>query len=347
MNIGYISSDTFSPYLGTSLYSLLDNNKDIKEINIYIFDVLISENNKEKIINVARKYGRTVKFVGNVDAIKEIVEKNKLPSFGGIASTYVKIMPELFFGEIDRILILDCDTIINQNLSELYNTDIDNCIVAAVPEITAYYYSSEDPKIIYNNRFYYNTGVLLWNLKRMRETNFNTKLLSNFKEYYKPLKLADQSLFNLTVCDEDVKPVNFKYNFNNNLNYIFRNIRRVVMEQYEYMGLGIPEANYYKKIDSENIAIIHYIGDCRPWKKWRMTPLGSCFMKYWRKGPWKNTPRDSYLDQCINQKISKNPSAFAGKKYIGKIYVLLLVILERYFPEIFKKLKEMKYKLLN
>ena len=48
MNIFYFSSDLFIEVLAVSLVSLLENNKNCKEINVYIVDDGIT---KEKRIN--------------------------------------------------------------------------------------------------------------------------------------------------------------------------------------------------------------------------------------------------------------------------------------------------------
>lgn len=344
MNIGYISSDKYAPYLGVSLFSLLDHNQNVNSINVFIFDVDISESNKKNIEEIVHKYRRNVTFISKNEEMESIVNKEGLSSFGGTSSTYVKIFPEIFFKNIDRILIIDCDTIINASLEELYNTDLKGCYVGAVPEITAYYFSSENSHILYKNQFYYNTGVLLWNLKKMREDNFHQKFIDAFNEYNTPLKLADQSLLNLTVVDADVFPLNLRYNFNNNLNFIFKGIRRSVMEQYEFRGLGIVEANYYKPINPKYISIIHYLGAYRPWIKWRNPPLRKYFLYYWKRSPWKNLKFESYLDQMIENKLSIDPNAFVGKKFVGRIYAATIAVYERYFPDTFKKMKEIKNK---
>ena len=342
MNIGYISSDKYAPYLGVSLFSLLDHNRDADEINVYIFDVSISDINKKHIETIVDKYARSVTFVSKNDEMEKIVEEEGLSAFCGTSSTYVKIFPELFFEGVDRILMIDCDTIINSSLQELYDTDLRDRYVGAVPEITAYYFSSEYKEIIHRNQFYYNTGVLLWNLKKMRDDNFHQRLIDAFNSFGKPLKLADQSLLNLTIDDSDVVPLNMKYNFNNNLNFIFKGIRRSVMEQYEFRGLGIIEANYYKPIKAKYISIIHFLGSFRPWIKWKNPPLRKYFLKYWKRSPWKNDKFESYLDEMIAYKLSLDPQAFVGKKFVGRIYAAMIAFMERYMPDTLKSLKQIK-----
>lgn len=332
MNICYISSDKYAPYMGTSLFSLLDNNKEAEELNLYVFDIDINTDNKQKIREIAHNYGRNVVFVSENERMNEIVREYGLSSFCGTTSTYVKIFPYLFLPTMEKVLIIDCDTIVTQGLSELYDTDIQNAYLAAVPEILAYYRSSEDPEIIHKNEFYYNSGVILWNLAKAKSDNFERKFFSSFQKYGKPLKLADQSLLNLSLDDEDIIPLNFKFNFNNNLNYLFSELRPQVMSKYEESGLGIPRVSYNRMVPGKAVVIIHFLGAYRPWIKWRMPPLSGFFLKYWRKGPWKSMKRESYLDEVMAEKMRRNPSSIMGSKYVGRFCAAVYVLLSRYCP---------------
>ena len=54
MNVLYASDDKFAGILGTSLVSLMENNRDSSEINVFILDDGISQGNKEKLNMVSR-----------------------------------------------------------------------------------------------------------------------------------------------------------------------------------------------------------------------------------------------------------------------------------------------------
>lgn len=49
MNIVYSSSDSYAPIAGVSIMSLLHNNTDADEINIYMIDNNISDENKRDL----------------------------------------------------------------------------------------------------------------------------------------------------------------------------------------------------------------------------------------------------------------------------------------------------------
>ena len=63
------------------------------------------------------------------------------------------------FPELDRILVLDCDTIVNKDISFLWNVDISN----------HYYAMVEEKQITNRTHPYYNFGVAVHNLAKLRD----------------------------------------------------------------------------------------------------------------------------------------------------------------------------------
>lgn len=308
MNIGYVCSDKYARFAGISMLSLFEMNKNIEKITVFIFDDNISSQNKQRILEIARKYKRSIVFKNGIGELQKILSSFSVDPFLGSNYTYAKIFPYVFAKEIDKILILDADTIINQDLSNLYDTDISNYYCAAVPEIAAYYKSSEDGAIIYKNKFYFNSGVLLCNLKKMQTKEYIKKIV-NAKEFYiKQLKLADQSLLNLSLDTRDILPVNFRYNYNINVN-IFDELKFNIYKKYDEYELGFHYKDYSKCINQKDIAIIHYLGAYRPWLKGNEAPYADLWFKYFKQSPWA---RDKDIKKMLN-------FSFLVKKYFFNI----------------------------
>lgn len=297
MNIGYICSDEYAKYAGVSMMSLFESNKKVDEINVFIFDKDISDKNKQKISKIVNKYKRKVFFVDGSNELSDVLSNITIDSFRGVQHTYAKIFPFVFAKGVDKILVLDSDTIINQDLTDLYNTDISEYYFAAVPEITAWFRSSEDPAIIYKNKFYFNSGMLLCNLKKINTKKYLTKITKARDAHKSALRLADQSLLNLSMDSDDIIPVNFKYNYNINLN-LFNDFRASIQEKYNEFKLGIINDDFNRIIDVKDIAIIHYIGANRPWAVGYNAPYATEWVKFFKKSPWKN-------DQEIKKIIKK------------------------------------------
>lgn len=102
------------------------------------------------------------------------------PNFNSSWTYMVLIRAALskIFPHLDTILSLDVDTIINENISSLWDIDLDNYYLAAVPE------PEKTQKLGF---IYINMGVALFNLKKIRETHIDDKIINalntQFYEY--------------------------------------------------------------------------------------------------------------------------------------------------------------------
>lgn len=72
------------------------------------------------------------------------------------------------FYEYDKILSIDCDTVVVRDVSELWDIPLDDYYVAGVkePVLSAQHHS-----------LYINAGVTMWNLKKMREDGKDDELI--------------------------------------------------------------------------------------------------------------------------------------------------------------------------
>lgn len=102
----------------------------------------------------------------------------------------------------DKILYLDTDTIINNDINELYNIDIENYEIACVNDI--YNWTAPSRWRIKN---YFNAGVMLLNMKKIRETGMFTKTRELCR--YKKMLYPDQDALNKTVTYKKMLPVKF------------------------------------------------------------------------------------------------------------------------------------------
>lgn len=112
--------------------------------------------------------------------------------------TLLRLLADLIPNMPDKLLYLDIDMMANDDISKLYDTDITNYEYAAVKEK----YGS---KIIAPD--YINAGMLLMNMKKIKET----KLLEKARELIKKKKLifADQSAIYYSTTKKLILPRKF------------------------------------------------------------------------------------------------------------------------------------------
>lgn len=123
------------------------------------------------------------------------------PNEGAYCSPYTLL--RLFADEIDilpdKLLYLDVDIMFNKDINLLYNIDVDDCEYAAARDHYGKY-------LIQPN--YINAGVLLMNLRRMRETGILERARNLIKT--KKLVFADQSAIIRSTTKKKMLPQ--KYN---------------------------------------------------------------------------------------------------------------------------------------
>ena len=115
------------------------------------------------------------------------------------------------FPHLDRILTIDNDTIVRENISELWDLDLTNYYIAGCIE----------PIKSTPTSTYINMGVAMMNLKKWREDGLDEKLLHNLKTYY--YEEAEQTAIN-EVCQGATLVLDPMYNRNN---YTFKSVGKI------------------------------------------------------------------------------------------------------------------------
>ena len=161
---------------------------------------------------------------------------------------------------LDRILWLDADIIVLQNLDSFYYQDFEDKYYIVCRDRN---YKSETIKEIKKNigisnqHDYFNSGVLLINLKLLRKkVDFDT-LLSKCNLVKNYLVFPDQDL----------------------LNYCYQNlVKYLEYKQYNYQLLSDKTI---EKKDEDNIFILHYCGNEKPWLYQYINETSKYYYKYY------------------------------------------------------------------
>lgn len=298
-------NDLYSQHCCVTLCSLFENNKGHK-FHIHIFSFDISEKNQKLIRDFTEKYGNEVSFYFFND--KGI----RFPNIGNnhiSRETYIRLFsPDFLPSDIDRILYLDVDLLVMKDIEELYNTEMEDCVIAGIED-----YPQEDrPKRlgIPAECGYFNAGVMMINLKMWRKFNLtpaSKEILNNTKI---ELKHHDQDVLNM-LCHDKWKRIPFRWNI---LDVLFYDI-------------SAYEQKYQDEIkkDISNPCIIHFSGIVKPWKAWSAHPYYKYYYHYLSKTPWKGF-KPSIKSQWNSYGFPRN--------------VLTILKLDRILVPLKKKIKE-------
>lgn len=129
--------------------------------------------------------------------------------------------------ELDKVLYIDSDVLVLHDLNKLYQTDIEGKYLAAVKDPSWFFENTHVVELNLDERgYYFNSGVMLMNLKKFRQDGLKEKLEdytnNNFRTY------MDQDALNVVVGN-DVVLLPFE---DNAMNFFFEHIDLATMGRF-------------------------------------------------------------------------------------------------------------------
>lgn len=264
--ICFACDDKYIPYLCVAIQSLVENSSLENLYDIVIISTQISEKNKNLIIRNYSRKNITIRFYD--------VEKNlqKYDSALFYTSTRFSICTyyRFFIGEIfkyfAKIIYLDSDIIIKDDIAKLYNVDLQDNYVAAtrdfyVPILTELNETFGNYLIeslqLNNCKDYFQAGVMIFNIDLCIKNNIKNLLIRKLNEVKTPF-IVDQDILNL-VCHGKTKYLDGCWNFDRNVEVILKKSYDVFLKIYSE-----EEKRRYNEI-KKNPSIIHFAGEEKPW----------------------------------------------------------------------------------
>ena len=240
---------------------VLGSNLPDKDINILLS--MSTDNVKVNIVDVGNKF-------------RNITNKQKWSN-----TVFIKFDIPYLIPQYDKVLYLDGDMVVNQDLTELAELDLKDYYAAVVPDVTQVLQNELYPNI--DN--YFCAGMMLLNTKKIRET-FSFEFLLNY--YYE----------NQEICyslEQDV----FNFLFGHNILHLPIKYQYIVLYDF-YLKNNLKkfyEIKYSRELNSDNIAIFHYVS-LNPWKFFN-TPYVKLWDKYFKLSPYyKKLNRKFYNPFC-------------------------------------------------
>lgn len=305
--IAMSASDNYAPYIAATLTSILENSDRTHNYDIIIMHKNISAKNQEHLRNIFSDQNNfSLRFI-NISIYEERFKSLFLRGHFTIETWFRLLMPELLL-DYKKVLYLDSDLIINANIADLYETNIDNYLLAACHDAdTAGLYNGFEPnKKNYMDKIlkikkpytYFQAGVILFNLEEFRKT-YSTDEMLKFASSY-DWELLDQDVLNFLAQDK-VKFVDMSWN----VMFDWRNIRisEIISRAPKYL--------YDEYIKAHNAPkIVHYAGPDKPWQD-PSADYAELFWKYSRK--------TVFYEQVIFDAFRTKPQDGLTKKIAKKI----------------------------
>lgn len=306
------ANNKFVPYLATMMESLMENSDKERYYDLIILHRDISKDNQDKIFKQTSKYNNySVRFAN----VKQYFDDKDLFVDQHLSlETYYRLAIQDLMPDYDKILYLDSDLIVNDDISKLYDLNIEDSIIAAAKDIDVIGQIKTNPEekkyiraeLELNDPFaYFQAGVLIINLSQLRKQASVKRLLRIAQS--KRWKCHDQDVLN-HVCKEKVYYLpqrwNVLMNWKNNHDERMNLLKKTPMQLYE-------EYSEARKAP----AIVHYAGYQKPWNE-----PGCDMAEYF----WKYARETYYYEEIIVRLTEKRRENDQGDRtYKSKSFQLV------------------------
>lgn len=307
--IFFSSDDNYVPFLAVAINSLIENASKDYNYEIIVLNSGLTSENIERIKKYQNEYVN-IEFEDVRPKIENIIGalSLRLRDYYSISIFYRLFIPSLF-KNYSKAIYLDADIVLVDDISKLYNEDMEGYLVGGVPDEVVNNsevfreYSVKALDLEPGN--YFNSGVLLMNLDEFRKEKIEEKFLHILEKYNFDVIAPDQDYLNF-LCKGKVKYVNRGWD-------------------------RMP--NIDEKFDDSDLHLIHFNMFQKPWN-YDNVLYEEYFWKYAKETDFYNEisqMKENYTDEerkrdniggenLLNQSKRISASDFTFKNHIGKDY---------------------------
>ncbi len=279
MNIVFSTDQTFIPHMGVTMTSILTNTARDDRIHFFVLSESLPELEKQRILSLRsiRDFDFTHISITSIDGFLHISSLDPSSTHVSIP-TYFRLKIGSLLPEIDRALYLDCDTIVRGSLKDLWDLDLQGKTIAAVEDSP---FLCKKYKSLPGCDKYFNSGVILFDLKQWREKDYENKAFNLDRTFLADTPFHDQDILN-NILKNDVLYVENRWNF---ITHIFDDLSRETGQK----DLPMPDP-----------VIVHFTTNRKPWLfSTKKITFAEEYLQYRQKGPWKDVGRTTWFYQAL------------------------------------------------
>ncbi len=260
------SSNFYVPYLGVFLKSLLEHTSDNNNYDILIFNKEITNQHKKTLMRMVENYlNVSLRFLDPSPHIGNIKFPVNSPCY--TEETYYSLLMPYILQNYNKLLVCDCDIVVQKDVAKLFEMPLDGFCLAAVKDTvyegilnmssksdeagSSWWYS----KVILNMKNpydYVNTGVLLLNLEKIRKVYTEEYILKIALKY--EYRIQEQDILN-ALFEGNIKFLDVRWNY-----WVATNLQISTWLEHA-SGQGYRE---YMEAGTDPW-LVHYANSPKPW----------------------------------------------------------------------------------
>ena len=214
--IFFTIDEGYAAYLSVALASLIDHAKSQNNYIVHIVHQGVLDESMAKLKSLETDNVK-IKFTDIAEKIKPIENKLKemLSKTHFQLPVYFRLFLPVMFPEYDKGIYIDSDTVLNADIAELYNFDLKDNVIGGIPDISI---SEIAPFLEYIKNAvgvpdgkYINSGVLVMNMKKLRDIKFESHFLYILNKYNFEVVAPDQDYIN-ALCKDNILYIPYEWN---------------------------------------------------------------------------------------------------------------------------------------
>jgi lipopolysaccharide biosynthesis glycosyltransferase len=291
IDVALAADEAYAPHAATVFHSILVVN-DPETIRVHLLHP------PEFSPTAIREIAAMVEGMGGSAAFHAIDGDavRGLPSMGRISRVmwYRLLLPELL-PYVDRVLYLDCDTLVLDRLAPLWQVEMSDSPLAAVSNVFPMDLRQRPQQLGLGELGYFNSGVLLMNLDLWRARSYGEQISRLAREDPGRLIFPDQDALNIVLGDERVN-LHPRWNAQNSVFY-FPWAVEVFGEKMVTEARSAP-------------AIVHFEGPAyaKPWHYGSTHPYQQSYLEHRAQTPWPGVRLEGMpLRERLRRLIRRDP----------------------------------------
>jgi lipopolysaccharide biosynthesis glycosyltransferase len=261
--------------LAVMLTSLVDRLEPARELCVYVLDAGIPAGDRSRLCASLAAPNVRLRWISSRSS-----SLPELPIWGRLSPVEYQrlLIAELLPRGLQRTVWLDCDLVVQQDLSRLWDTELgDRHVLAAqdmvIPYVSSFMGISHHAQLgIPASAKYFNAGVMLVNLALWREHDIPGQVIEYVQRYRDDVMFLEQEGLNAVLAGKwgELDP-----RWNQNASVSGRRF---------YKPRHLDERTYDRVV--EDPWIVHFNGNIKPWTVRRQDRLRVEYFRYLDATPW-------------------------------------------------------------
>ena len=292
LHIACAADGKYLPHCAATLASVFACDAPEKIIVHFMHSPNMDRVSRDQLFDWIKAQGATLNpLVIPDEAVSDLPRIPSIPQIMWYRVLLPRLLPEL-----DRILYMDADIIAMSSLRPLWETSLEGQWLAAVDNVMEPHVRKHPVELgLASENDYFNSGVLLFNLKQMRADDCTAGILEFARNPGRKLSWPDQDALNIVLASRRVH-LHPRWNCQNTLFFC-----------------NHGEHTFGKQLMQEALrepGLLHFEGYhlTKPWHYMCTHPHRDLYWKYRKKTPWPEKNPDGFT--LANAVIRPLPTAW-------------------------------------